>query len=313
MMLKNCYNLRSLIFACQKTVDIFEKINNDYKNYEKTIFYSIIAFCLRIKNGDIPEWKVSSLFSFELGIGEYPLYRFCYDYIRWQELDQSKLTLAIESHKNFILYDRRGAKNDKDLDIVFSHYKHTEVEVLQALSNIEKRLSDPENIPFYDYGKLAYHLISCHTLLDYDYTSCKEKMICNIKGKKQIHVSMLFFSLRGFETEDEKQQFDKFELEIKTALNDSEQIDVMFSYMPDELHSFYDRIIKEGERYFGDHRFISKFDINNLTEMLFKCSPSQIDDFRNIMFAVYRHATSNDILEKDLTTMIAFKRAVTKK
>ncbi len=311
MMFKHCYNLRSLIFACQKTVDIFEKINNDDKNFEKTIFYSIIAFCLRIKNGDIPEWKNSSLVSFELGIDNYPLYRFCYDYIRWQELDQSKVTLAIESHKKIILYDHHGAKNDTDLNILFSYYYHTEVEVLQALSNIERRLSDPENIPFYDYGKLAYYLISCHTILNYDYISCKEKMICNIIGKKEIDVEMLFLPLHDFETEVEKKQFDKFKSEIQTALNYREQ-DVIFSYKPDDVHSFYDRLIREGERYYGDHRFISKFDVSKLTEMIFKCTPSQIDDFRGMMFAVYRHATSNDFLKDDLTSMIKFKMAVTK-
>lgn len=313
MMSKHCYNLRSLIFACQKTVDIFEKINHDDKNLEKVIFYSIIAFCLRIKNGDIPEWKDSSLVSFELGIDDYPLYRFCYDYIRWQELDQSKVTLAIESHKKFILYDRHGAKKDLDLNVLFSYYNHTEAEVSQALSNIELRLADPENIPFYDYGKLAYYLISLHTLLGYNYASCKEKMISNIKGKKEIDVEMLFFSLHDFETEAEKEQFDEFESEIKVALNDSEQVDGMFSYMPDELHLFYDRIIRDGERYYGDHRFISKFDVSKLTEMIFKCIPSQIDDFRCIMFAVYRHATSKDFLKDDLTAMLALKIAVTKK
>ncbi len=313
MMAKKCYNLRSLIFACQKTVDIFEKIKNNDKNLEKTIFYSIIAFCLRIKNGDIPEWKDSGLVSFELGIGKYPLYRFCYDYIRWQELDQSEVALAIESHKKNILYDHHGAKNDADLNILFSFYCHTEAEVLQALSNIEKRLSNPENIPFYDYGKLAYYLISCYTLLNYDYTSCKNKMISNITGKREIDAELLFFPLYEFESEDENTQWTIFKLDIKAAINNDEQIDTMFSYMPNEIHVFYNELISNRDRFYGDHRFISKFEVNSLTDMIFKCTPSQIQDFRGIMFAVYRHATSHDYLEDDLTTMIAFKEDVTSK
>lgn len=87
----------------------------------------------------------------------------------------------------------------------------------------------------------------------------------------------------------------------------------MFSYMPDELHSFYDRIIKELERYFEDHKFISKFDVNNLTETLFQCPPFQINDFRDLMFAVYRNATSNDYVKDDIITMIELKVAVLKK
>ncbi len=44
------YNLRSFIFACQKTEDILEKFDSNI-NYEfkKSIFLSNVAFCLKRK------------------------------------------------------------------------------------------------------------------------------------------------------------------------------------------------------------------------------------------------------------------------
>lgn len=311
MILECCYNLRSLIYACQKTADIFDKSGNDDSDFEQTVFYSIIAFCLRIKNGDMPEWKDSGLVSFELGISKYPLYRFCYDYIRWQEFDQDKVSLAIESHKKIILYNRHGAENDSDLTILFHYYNHTEDEVLKSLSNIYERLSDPESIPYYDYGRLAYYLISCNTILGYDYKRCKERMINNIKGKRDIDLEILFLPFHEFETPDEKDQFNQFKSEIKEAINYSDQNEGIFSYKPDELESFYTKLIEEKKPYFGDHKFISKFDNNKLAEMLFKCTSSQIGVFRDIMFAVYRYATSQDFLEDDLTSMITLKDILT--
>ena len=307
MRLENCYNLRSFIYACQKTADILDKSENDEIEFKKTIFYSIIAFCLKIKNGDMPEWKDSGLVSFELGIRKYPLYRFCYDYIRWQEFDQDKVSLAIESHKKIILYNRHGAESDSDLIILFNYYDHTEHEVLESLSNIYERLSDPESIPYYDYGRLAYYLISCNTILGYDYKRSKEKMINNIKGKRDIDIEILFLPFHEFENPNEKDSLNQFKLEIKEAINHSDLNDCIFSYKSDELNSFYNNLIQDNKSYFGDHRFISKFDNNKLAEMLFKCTPSQIGVFRGIMFAVYRYATSQDFLKDDLTSMIAFR------
>jgi len=48
MILECCYNLRSLIYACQKTADIFDKSGNDDSDFKKNVFYGTIAFCLRI-------------------------------------------------------------------------------------------------------------------------------------------------------------------------------------------------------------------------------------------------------------------------
>lgn len=311
MRLVDCYNLRSLIYACQKTADILDKSENDDIDFKKTVFYSIIAFCLRIKNGDIPEWKDSSLVSFKLGTNRYPLYRFCYDYIKWQEFDYNAVDAAIKSHKTIKLYDRHGTSNDHDLNILFYFYEHEENEVLISLSNICEKLSDPENIPFYAYGKLAYYLIICNTILEYDYTSCKDRMINNIKGKRDIDLEILFLPFHEFETPDEEYQFNQFKSEIKEAINYSDQNDGIFSYKPDELDSFYNNLIQDNKPYFGDHKFISKFDNNKLTEMLFKCTSSQIGVFRGIMFAIYRYATSQDFFEDDLTSMVAFKDILT--
>lgn len=233
MSLEHSYNLRSFIYACQKSVDIFEKIDNVDERFLKTIFYSITAFSLRIKSGNLPEWKELGLISFELGNKKYPLHRFCYDYIRWQEFDQNKVALAIETYKKFVLCDHRAARNDPDLDVLFSYYVHTESEVLRALSNIENRLTDPENIPFYDYGKLAYHLISFHTILNYDYESCKKKMVFNfIEKGADMDIDYLFTSsMCLIESENEKKQYTEFVSDIKEALNNAKKMTCFYFYL----------------------------------------------------------------------------------
>lgn len=221
MVLRRSNNLRSFIFACQKTVDIFERVNKDDYDFNKTIFYSIIAFSMRIKNGSIPDWGGTDLVSTDYGIGiEYPLYRFCYNYIRWQEFDAEDVELTIQAHKKMILYDENESRNDLDLSIVFTYPKHTEQEVVSALLNIEQRLENPEDIPFYNYYKLAYCLIACNTILEFDYKSCKDKMIKNISDKSnEINIDLLLSHNMDFENEDEQNRFLSFVSDLKEAIN----------------------------------------------------------------------------------------------
>lgn len=72
-------------------------------------------------------------------------------------------------------------------------------------------------------------------------------------------------------------------------------------------------MIRNEDQILNEHKFISCFDVKRLAIMLFECTSSQLHVFRNVMFAVYRYATSNDYLEDDLITMIDLRNAVTKK
>ena len=133
----NCVNLRTFTFACQKTVDIFEKLSDDCDADEyKNIFYSIIAFSTRIKNGEFPKWDGTKHLSLSLAFSDYPLYRFCYDYIRWQDFDESMVEAAFEEHKNQILFGQKSGRDDADLSVIGGFYTQSEIDVLAALQRV---------------------------------------------------------------------------------------------------------------------------------------------------------------------------------
>ena len=312
MYLKKSYNLRTFLFACQKASDIINIIKKDDLSFNKTVYYSIIAFSMMIKNGEIPSWKGSDLVSYDFGIAKYPLYRFCYDYIRWQEFEKEDVEKALTAHKKLILFNKYGSDKDPDLTIIYCWYEHTEQEVREALLKVESRLDTPDDIPFYDYRKLAYHLISLHTILEYDYSECKRKMINNISGKSfDIDESLLFLLLSDFESEQEKRLYHEFIDELKQSLS-SNSVEI-FSYNPDELEDFYYKLAENTEKYTRNHRFISKFEMNKMIDMLFRCSPAQLQVFRQIMFFIYRHATKYDFMEDDVLFMQSLKDRVNEK
>ncbi len=308
MTLRENYNLRTFLFSCQKVSDIFNMLGDVEDNAARTIFFSVLSLSMQIKSGYFPNWEGTDSISTTLGFGNFPLYRFCYDYIRWQEFDGEKVGAAFEAHKKLNLYDPHGESTlDGDLRAVFDYYKHSEKEVLTALENIENRLDDSEDIPIYCYCKLAYSLITCHTILDFDYSSCKEKMVSNMKKHgKEIDSEILFLSRFEFESEDEKQQFTDFSQALRDAVEVSAHTALDFSYEPEDIHPFYVYVTQNKAKVTAGHAFISKFKMDKLVDMIFDCNPDQLHDWRGILWGVYRHSTKADFLETDCSFMKEF-------
>lgn len=241
MTIRDNFNLRTFLFACQKISDIYSKLGAIEDETAQTIFFSVLSLAMQIKSGYFPNWEGSDSISTELGFGNFPLYRFCYDYIRWQEFDVNKVQEAFEAHKKLKLYDPHGESiQDKDLRAIFDYYEHSEEEVLASLKNIESRLDNSEDIPIYCYSKLAYSLVACHTILGFDYSSCKSKMVSNMQQHgKEIDCDLLFLNRFEFEDETEKSEFTDFSQALRDAVGVSTHTAFDFSYKPDDIHSFY--------------------------------------------------------------------------
>ncbi len=301
----NCVNLRTFTFACQKTVDIFEKLpsNCDADKY-KIIFYSIIAFSTHIKNGDFPKWDGTKHLSSALAFSDYPLYRFCYDYIRWQDFDEAAIAEAFEEHKNQILYSQNSGRADMDLSIISAFYTQTEDDVLAALQRVEERLKNYQDLPFYCYGRLTFYLVRLNAILGFDYSDCKERMVANIRGRaKEIDGDLLFFIGDDPTDNNEADKYRAFKKEILASLNAKDDQIGGFAYTPEELGTYYLDIARERSKIQISREFISKYDIDKLMDMLMLCNAAQLGDFRGILWAVYRHATKGSFIENDVETL----------
>lgn len=297
----NDYNLRSFQFACQKISDIFQRIGVANDKYIQAIFFSVLVFIMQIKNGNFPDWDGTDYLSTKLGTRKSPLYRFCYDYIRWQEFDAAKVQKAFDAHRKYDLYNKDGdSVYDMDLSVLFTYYVHPEKKVLDALHNIENRLNNPEEICIYSYCKLAYYLVVCQTILEFDYSACKEKMTLNLqKYGKNIDPDILFLNDFDYESESARQQFKDFLQDLQKAINIAFCAKSDFSYHPDDLEPLRRNIIQNKAEMVAGHIFISKFDLEKVVTMLFQCSPLQLQHWRDILFAVYRNALKSDFLDAD--------------
>lgn len=296
-------NLRTFIFATQKAVDIFEKMDGNFdRDFLECIYYGIIYFSTKIKAEEFPAWQGTEYLSTILGTNWYPLFKFCYDYIGWQKLDTAKVRGVEEAFQKMKLYDKHAERWDADLQKIYSYHERTEKEVKEVLENIENRLENPDEIGFYSYGKLAVYLVTLNHIIGFDYTKCRERMVENIRGKgDDIDSDILFLPMYDF-VEGEKEEYDDFVNQLKESMNYKNQQNC-FSYDPGEIKDMYDYVIKERNKISDNHEFISRFNACRLIEMLFHASAKQIGDFRGILFAVYRHAGKADFVEADVATM----------
>lgn len=180
MSMQNTYNLRQFIYACQKTVNLFNIIDND--NYRLdfliSLFLQNIALCLQNEQNSgrsYYEYEKSFLSS---GISyEYKSTVSCFLFIRNNYLDVKYLK---DEYQNYIKNSIR-INNDNDIDVLRYYYLNSQKAVCNAIDSIELRLkSDVYDIPITFYGNLGNLLIAISEILTYSQIqNCLDAMIEN--------------------------------------------------------------------------------------------------------------------------------------
>ena len=310
MLLKNAEisNLRTFIYACQKTNDMFAFIKPNSQtefDFMKTILYSVILFSNRLKTGEKPRWEGNKDFSLSLSSEEYPLFRFCYDYIIWHILDTEKIDRAKAALSKLRLYDRYKSLGDKDLKTLYGWWLYSEKDVSEAIESITKRLQNEADISFYEYGRIAIYIIGVKSILGIDIEETKRLLIKNLYNKShEIDADYIFTMVLS---EEEKQEvvkeFEDLKIKMTSSLEAKDTTLFEFDYQPEHISEFSTNVINNCGRIIRDGAFLARFDINRLIEMLKHCNANNIDDFRRAILSVYRDGSIRNYLRDDKDTI----------
>lgn len=318
MRLCSCFNLRSFIYACQKTVDIYDEIPKKYlknEDFLQAIFYGNIFFILRIKSGKQLMWGKETLFSIDLGSNVTPLFKFCYDYIAKQIMDFSKLD---ETYNAFIeknTYDKHKSNGDKDIEIICNYHIHSESEVKSAVKNITERLSNPDDISFYMYGTIAVYLILIKHYLQVDIENAKERLVSNLIGRgNKLQLEYIFRTVMGDDnSEDIINEYQTLRKEMSNALRQG-MLDIPnFDYLPEQIELFGDYVRKNEGHFHINEAFARDLDIDKMADMFSMCSLKQKDDIRGIFWKVYRTSNIGQFLGADLDNIQKLKSLIQEK
>lgn len=298
-------NLRSFIFACQKTVDIYKIAPSTSDNtFLKAVFFGMVIYSLRIKAGDTPKWDGDKNLSVSLGNSSYPLFRCCFDYIWEQTLDIQAILDAAEAFKELRLYDRRQYRYDDDLNAIYSFYIQSEKELIKRLDNIKTRLQNPEDISYYEYGKLASYIVALTEFVDYDIAPIKNAIIRNLTGMgDRINEYFLFHSSTHIDSAEKTREYEDLKQSMIQALKIDQDLLWGFDYTPDAMAKLHDASIMHETDIRNQGKFVSLLDLDRFVLLLEKCTAAQIEEARAAFLAVYRSQYIKDHYAEELPTM----------
>lgn len=295
-------NLRAFIFACQKTVDIFEQMTEfENEDFVQCVFYGIIFFSLRLKSGKNMHWNGEEVYSVNLGHENAPLFKFCYEYIMYQKLDISKIPIAVKALSEKQLYDKHKTISDPDLVTLFCYYENYENDILVAVQKITERLKNPQDISFYDYGKIALYLVLIKDLLGCDIELAKKRLINNLEGRgKKLRLEQVFSTVPGDEVDESvKAEYEKLYKQMVCSLRKDIQKVPDFKYLPEQAEMFYNYVAQNEGVFHLQRCFASNLDIPRLTKMFEESSPEQRNDIRRVFLLMYRPKNIKQSLAND--------------
>lgn len=304
------YNLRSFIYACQKTVDIYQKLEGNYSSdFLTCIFYGIIYYSMRIKAGERANWDGTENFSLELGSEKYPLFRFCYDYINTQKLNGTKIPVAEKALESLRLYDRKKTQSDQDMNIVCNYHLYSEQELKTAVESIQDRLADPTDISFYDYGVLAVYLLVSSYHFGFDVSRAKTCLVSNLRGRgTEIDAESLFRITIMREDEPLQKEYNMLRQEMTAALR-GEYMIPGFSYLPEQAYMLKEQF-ENNRDYYETGKLAATLDIPRLIDMFFACAPAQMNDIRYAFVRTYGSSNIGDFLSADKDAILQLRDGI---
>ena len=307
------HNLRSFIFACQKTADIYRFIrplgNIDNQDFLKTIFCGVVVFSLKVKkSGKIPQWyssdASSGVFSLKYGNNKFPLFHFCFDYIvnhSTRRINQDEIMLAMSELKKLRTYDQSKTQNDPELVPLLNMWCFEDNEVMKSIASLRTRLNNPDDISFYDYNTLALRVIEASHLLEMDLSDIKDQLVNNLRGRGNDLVAEMLFSSPFSVFSDGESIAEKVSLEyneiinaMRESLNLDNPLSPNFDYSPEQISKFHSFVSKEIEAIRRNRSFASRLDMPRMIDLYFHCTPAQMDDFRKIFLDVYSPYSSSE-------------------
>lgn len=313
----NCYNLRSFTIACQKTVEIYSHLKKEKEydvGYLKYILIATSAFLLQKKQNDNLKWsrEKDGFRSGRLGTSNYPLPEFCYEYICFQYLDETK----IDDFESVYCNEQKDATNEKDinddLQIIYSYFDRTESEVISALNHLKAKLK-LQKVPFSEYGKLANYLVSIRFALDETklYNEYKTIMLANLKYATTENVEKIR-EHGGVYLDDQKQidELNLFMSEMLSILSKKNKEAFSFDYTPERIDEFYNYVSEKRGDFINKRVFASKFDNEKLVELLENSSSKQIRTIRSCFLSVYSFSNINEFFMDDKESLKTLKEKV---
>lgn len=306
-------NLRSFQFACQKYIEIKKLTHEVYRlsdKLEKILFHSIISYVqYRDKGLDVKFECNSIIYEMIKGDENYRLFKFCYDYIKYQRFDKNAAIHQLSYYTEYCRHSKCNKDHDTDL-YVLKYYRYQKAkDVKGAINNIHDKINSGE-ITYWDYPELLCWLISIQydVKIDSKYKEISNLMIKRLESasnKDKIPEEDLFcFSLVPI---GGKEEYIEEIQKMKNALKSTNSIfnPMMIENLnPSERSDIASQIAEKG--------FSSVFNIDEFCSALEVSSSKQLYYIYNILANSYDGLTDMERIDEDEEELKIIKEKVDK-
>lgn len=283
----NSKNLRSIIYAFQKTNEIFENKTGLDIEFVKHILLSNVAFSLKRKKNDRITWIDSSSPS-SLGTNEYPLYKFAYRYLTEHILDNDDLLLSNSDFlfkRNITIIDNRTSEC---LDTIYNYYIRTENEVYDAMKYITQQIQFSNIIPEKLYFRLLNYLIALkYNGIGADHVD-KYKIAIKEKIRTSTTITKSDLMYHSGTTIDDKEgllEFQQFKKEVIELLN-FRSFNQSFTYDSQGVTNMTNLLIKNSEHQIVNS-FINTLNVDKFFDYILYCTSLEVYNIRTLFQYLY--------------------------
>ena len=300
-------NLRTLIYALQKCDDICSATDSSQR-FEAAFYQVALEGALIISKkflcSDIPRWEGTNYISVQLGEPKSPVFRFVFDYLLTNTFKVDDIIATSDEYVDYCCFERNATRErDPDLFILDNFHVMKESEVRTALYNIQNKLKKTDYLSIYAYEQLALKVIRAGKVIGFDTDPICAQMISDTKTMCRTHPSSSQEIIWGLTSKisDDTEVMNKYQDFMKRFAEaiDNSNKNVIFSYKPEDIESFYHYVRQHKHIYVSQHHFISNLDNRKLVSMLINCTAEEISSFRNILFSVYDGATKETYDDSD--------------
>jgi hypothetical protein len=310
------YNLRSFIFACQKTADIFSNYTEELDvEFLKHVFLGNVAFSLRVKDNDDLKWE-KDMSPNQLGTSKYPLYEFCKEYIKYQELNYDDIKSAQEAFLEQKEYEKKQRETNTALSILYDFPTQKSSILGVAVDKVLEELKDGNTIPLIQYGKLANYLVAVKMLLEKPeiIDECKNVMLTNIKEdiKKDNKVldRLRFHDSFALWDRQQQEEYNEFIQKLSKAFQDNTLVNLATDDPVAYLENLSKFMCDKESDIRQSKKLLNNIDLDKLLIGLEKATAEQVSGFREGILSIYRVANIRDFLPDDKEALDKLKIGV---
>lgn len=307
-------NLRSFVYACQKTNDIFIQYDKKYKETEgelafpfvKNVFIGNLIYVLEKKGGKQDNQKLVVKDAGSVSSYSYSIFRFAYKYIKEQILDVAE----IKEFHNIFMKQKQSEETkehvEEVLNIISSYSIQEDKKLLDALNELLNLLKS-NGIGLRYYRELVAKIIEMKYFIEDDsfiniIEQCKDVIKKNISDfeneeKEYINETMWSFAISS-DNKEVLEEYRQYKDEIFSILRNKDTKPIKVDY--EDKNQLISALNDMADKAFNKKIFMEKLDCNKLTDIIKKSTSYQILCFRSAFNKVYSISNWKDFLPNDI-------------